>query len=292
VSSQAPETPVRPRAEPRFEFGENWRRFLQVLDQERIDEAERSLCEMLECRSLSSLSFLDIGCGSGLFSLAAFRLDAKKIHSMDVDPSSVGCAQELRSRYAPGSTNWQIERASVLDGAHLRSLGQFDIVYSWGVLHHTGNMEAALENAASAVAPGGRLFVSIYNDQGSRSNLWRAIKRWYNRLPRALRGPYVVAVMGPRELGFALRCTLRLRPGRYVRAWTEYKRHRGMSRWHDLVDWVGGYPFEVAKPEMIFDFYRARGFSLSKLATCAGDLGCNQFVFVRVPGADRQPALG
>jgi 2-polyprenyl-6-hydroxyphenyl methylase/3-demethylubiquinone-9 3-methyltransferase len=58
-----------------------------------------------------------------------------------------------------------------------------------------------------------------------------------------------------------------------------------MSRWHDLVDWVGGYPFEVAAPEFVFDFYRERGFSLIQMKTCGGGLGCNQFVLVK-PSAE------
>ena len=52
-----------------------------------------------------------------------------------------------------------------------------------------------------------------------------------------------------------------------------------MSFWQDLIDWVGGYPFEVSTPEQIFDFYRARGFTLPRLHTCGGSLGCNEFVF-------------
>jgi hypothetical protein len=54
-----------------------------------------------------------------------------------------------------------------------------------------------------------------------------------------------------------------------------------MSPWRDLIDWVGGYPFEVAKPEAILDFYLRRGFTLKRLVTCGGSLGCNEYVFVR-----------
>lgn len=228
---------------------------------------------------LSGLSFLDVGCGSGLFSLAAYRLGATRLHSFDIDPESVGCTQELRSRYAPGAEHWTVERASVLDAEHIRSLGQWDVVYSWGVLHHTGNLWGALENVALAVTQGGRLFVAIYNDRGVRTDRWRKVKRLYNQLPGPLRTPYVAVVMAPFELKFALASLLLLRPQRYIRAWTEYdKRSRGMSRWRDMVDWVGGYPFETARAEQVFDFCTARGFRLVRLAT---DPGQNQFVFHR-----------
>jgi 2-polyprenyl-6-hydroxyphenyl methylase/3-demethylubiquinone-9 3-methyltransferase len=265
----------------RFEFGANWSAFLGVLDDERIEEATASLREMLGVDDLAGLSFLDVGSGSGLFSLAAARLGAARVHSFDFDPDSVGCTQELRRRHAPAASDWTIEPGSALDAGYLSSLGRFDIVYSWGVLHHTGDMWRALENVVAAVADGGRLFISIYNDQGPRSHLWRAVKRLYNALPGALRLPFTLLVMVPREALSLAKAVSLGRPGDYVRGWTDYKRSRGMSRWHDLVDWVGGYPFEVATPEAIFDFARERGFVLERLKTCAGGLGCNQYVFVR-----------
>jgi 2-polyprenyl-3-methyl-5-hydroxy-6-metoxy-1,4-benzoquinol methylase len=264
----------------RFEFGRNWSQFLGLLDDERITSAANSLRQMLEVEDLKGKRFLDIGSGSGLFSLVARRLGAE-VHSFDYDPHSVACALELRRRYFPDDTQWTIQEGSALDRDYLSSLGKFDVVYSWGVLHHTGEMWKALENAQLAVAPGGKLFISIYNDLGSRSRRWRRIKRMYNGLPRFLRPPFAALVSAPEEAKSALRSLLTLRPGEYLRSWTEYKRKRGMSRWRDIIDWVGGYPYEVARPEEIFDFYRARGFALLKLKCGGVGLGCNEFVFVK-----------
>lgn len=264
----------------RFEFGANWARFLLVLNEDRIAQAEKSLREMLRVSDLHGKRFLDIGSGSGLFSLAARRLGAV-VHSFDYDPKSVGCTQELKRRYFPGDSQWLIEEGSVLDRDYLGLLGQFDVVYSWGVLHHTGAMWQALDNIAPLVASGGQLFIAIYNDQGGWSRRWRNLKRIYNVLPRFARKPYALAVLGPRELKFLAICILKGKPWDYFANILNYsKSSRGMSYWRDLIDWVGGYPFEVAKPEEIFSMYHGKGFVLEQLRTSAG-IACNEFVFAR-----------
>ncbi len=270
----------------RFEFGANWTRFLRGITPERIAHAEQSLKMMLGLETLRGLRFLDIGSGSGLFSLAARRLGADVV-SFDFDPESVHCTQELRRRYCPGDDGWRVEEGSVLDTGYLAGLRDFDVVYSWGVLHHTGNMWTAISNAASSVAPGGRLYIALYNDQGPQSHRWRTIKRIYNRLPRVFRRPYIGAVMAPIELKQLVGALFRGRLGSHLRLRlpsTAYS-HRGMSYWRDVVDWIGGYPFEVAKPEQVFRFMRDRGFQLTEMTTVMSGYGCNQFVFIREPRA-------
>ena len=170
----------------RFEFGKNWTWFLTTLTDAKVEQAVHSLQDMLGASDLKRTRFLDIGSGSGLFSLAARRLGAR-VHSLDYDPHSVACTRELRRRYFPEDPEWIVESGSALDEAYIRSLGAFDVVYSWGVLHHTGQMWTALANAAIPVAAGGKLFIAIYNDQGTPSRRWTKVKRTYNALPKPLR---------------------------------------------------------------------------------------------------------
>lgn len=262
----------------RFEFGKNWKNFLDNLTDERIKEAEKSLCEWLGVENLQRKSFLDIGSGSGLFSLAARNLGAT-VFSFDYDENSVACTEYLKEQFYPNDEKWTVEKGDILNLEYLSQFNKYDIVYSWGVLHHTGNLYKALENTDSLVANNGTLFISIYNDQGRASKMWYMVKKTYNCCPKILRGfvlvPCFIRLWGPTTIKDILK-------GRPFYTWRSYTKQRGMSPKHDVIDWVGGYPFEVAKPEEIFDFYYQRNYTLKKLHTAGGGHACNQYVFKKI----------
>lgn len=258
----------------RFGFGENWRLFLECLDERRINTAAESLLQMLKIDTLEGKTFLDIGCGSGLFSLAARRLGATVL-SFDYDQESVACALYLRSRFFPEDDQWKVVCGSALDEKFMLSIGKHDVVYSWGVLHHTGDMWSALKYASIPVAAGGFLFVAIYNDQGWGSAAWKTVKKMYCVAPAPIKWLILIfafcRLWGPT----IVRDTARGRP---FSAWNSYMSVRGMNPWRDVVDWVGGYPFEVAKPEEIVKFFGDLGFTILNTRTVGSGSGCNEFV--------------
>jgi len=268
-----------------YDFGTNWRSFLDgYLTNERIEKATESLQGFLGAKSLEGKTFLDIGNGSGLFSYCAQRLGADRVVSMDVNPRSVDCCRTLHER-SNSPANWDVLEASVLDPGFMSSLGTFDVVYSWGVLHHTGDMWNAIRNAAKCVAPGGQFYIAIYNDADGvgiysdgrigSSGFWKIEKAIYVRLPlvlqRALEGLSAAALL------LVYLVTLK-NPVNQIR---NHQNIRGMSWMVDIRDWLGGYPYEYARTDEIFDFVRSEfGFELEKLKS-TNSLMNNEFVFRR-----------
>jgi len=261
----------------RFAFGANWRRFLAAISDERIQEAEKSLKSMLEVERLDGKTFLDAGSGSGLFSLAARRLGAS-VHSFDYDPQSVACTEELKRSFFRDDPEWRIEEGSVLDRDYLHDLGTFDVVYCWGVLHHTGAMWLGIENVISRVRRGGKLFIAIYNDQGWKSHFWWFVKFWYNRLPSPIKPIYAYSLGLAANLVNILKYTIQLKPMIAMRPLFKSEKKRGMSFAHDLVDWIGGFPYEYAAYNVLQDYMRDRGLDVVR-GKKGASLGCHKMVF-------------
>lgn len=263
-------------SDQRFQFGRNWQNFSRTLNEEKIRSAIGSLQAMLGKESLEGCSFLDAGCGSGLFSLAACRLGADFVVSFDYDMDSVRCTEAIHVQFGK-QCNWRVFPGDVLQRDWMAGLGQFDIVYSWGVLHHTGRMWDALDTIALTVKEGGFLYIGIYNNQGRLSQLWTIIKRIYNHSLGFVRwlmasGWFVMVVITRMVRGFIAR--------RALSEWFKGS-ERGMNLWHDAVDWMGGYPFETAKPDELISFFAERGFEVTAKKLKPGS-GCNELVLRKI----------
>lgn len=269
-------TPTTQIKETAFAFGENWRNYItKYFSNEALESSTKRLREFLGVETLEGKTFIDLGSGSGIHSLSALTLGATKVVSVDVDTEAVKCAEDLKKN-SKFKDRWEIYHGSLLDKDFLGSLGQFDIVYSWGVAHHTGDMWKALDNISHSVKQNGTLFVAIYNYvEGKRgSKMWFAIKKFYNRAPTILKKIMEWVYIGS---SFVLLLLKLNNPFRILR---EYKNKRGMAWSVDLVDWLGGYPYEYASVKEIFDFYKQRGFELQNIKT-TNYIGCNQFLFIK-----------
>ncbi len=257
----------------RFEFGKNWSNFLKKLDPKKIEHSENMLKTMLDEPHLEGKTFLDIGSGSGLHSLAAKKLGAQ-VFSFDYDSNSVACTQYLKDTFYKNDGQWTVTQGSALEEQYIQSLGTFDVVYSWGVLHHTGQMWHGLDLASIPVKENGKLYIAIYNTQ-IQTPIWRIIKKTYVSSPKLIQNILNIIFMIYFSTGLFIADVLRgINP---LRRHTDL--NRGMVVYNDAVDWIGGYPFETAKPEEILDFYKSKGFVLDKMITVGGKMGCNEFVF-------------
>jgi len=260
-----------------FAFGENWQSFLHTVTEQNIADAVRGLERLMPASEIRDRRFFDIGCGSGLAMLAARRLGARSVDGVDIDPASVAAARALLSKQLPAD-GWSVRTASVFDLSPEH--GRYDVVHSWGVLHHTGDMWSAIGKAAALVAPGGRLVIALYR-KTPLCGFWRREKKLYAAAGRPLQAAIRLAYE-------AIYCAGLLATGRnplrYVRG---YRSARGMDFFHDVHDWLGGYPYESAEPGEVIAALERMGFRVTRIfekpAALAGLLGshCDEFVALR-----------
>lgn len=264
-----------------YGFGENWADYSKHIDEAKIAMAEEGLWKLLPSSTLEGKTFLDIGCGSGLHTLSALRSGIKGAACIDIDPHSVATTEAVLKRFWPGDNYVAFEHNILSDTTDRRlPVGGFDIVYSWGVLHHTGDMWAAVEKAAHYVAPGGKFVIALYK-KSPLCNFWRAEKKLYTNVP-ALRPVLNAAYMA---LYCGIKVALGQNPVRYIR---DYEEERGMRFITDVKDWLGGYPYESATADEVQAQVEAMGFTLERSynieAPKGGGIlgsGCGEYVFKR-----------
>ena len=238
-----------------FAFGKNWQSFLKTVSPDAIESARADILNWLDRERIADKTLVDIGCGSGIHSLCFHMLGARHLVSLDVDVHSVAATRSLWEK-ADRPANWEVRHGSILDRAFVDSLGTFDVVYSWGVLHHTGAMWQAIANASAVVKEGGLFWLALYV-KGPNYAADLALKKRYN----------AASAIGKKMLvgeRIALRMLRLLQQGRNPLKWNARK-ERGMDTYHDIVDWVGGLPYEVASREETVEFLAKRGFVLERV---------------------------
>lgn len=249
----------------RFGFGKNWKNYIKkYYSEERLEIAREHLLNFLHLDNLQGKSFLDIGCGSGLHSLAALRSGAAQIVSFDFDQDSVDITKQLKE-YAGNPSHWTVLQGSILDDQFLKTLAPADIVYSWGVLHHTGAMWQAMDNTVQLMKDTALLYIALYDydiQVNPPAEFWLEVKQRYNRgswlIKRRMELWYIWE--------FVLYKNWRAVPELIGRV-TGYKQSRGMAFFTDVRDWLGGWPMEFAKREDVKQWAEKTGLDMATIKT-------------------------
>lgn len=267
--------------EKRFEFGRNWRQFIERhYSQEAVDASQSRILAFLKRGDLRGLRVIDIGCGSGIHSMAMFQAGAASVHSFDYDPTSIEATTMVRQK-AGDPPQWTVEQGSVLDEAYMRRLPTYDLVYSWGVLHHTGDVWKAIELAAERVRPGGQFYIALYSADVHKDptpEFWLDVKRTYVNSGwlwrRYMELWYIWRFMVRRNLRRSPKALKRVR---------DHRKDRGMHLMTDVRDWLGGWPMEFVWDAEAVQFCAERGLELTEISTGKAN---TEFLFQRPAAAN------
>ena len=260
----------------RFSFGANWTSFNFISGPQQLEYSKLHLENLIGTKSIANVKIIDIGSGSGLHAQSFLELGAKFVKCIDIDRESVQTTIDRLNAYS--ADTWSVEIADILD-IEVVEREKYDVVFSWGVLHHTGNLFLALQNASNFCKPGGLLVLAIYRKTWL-CNFWKLEKRLYNNCPLFFRRIIDLAFA---SLILIAKWILGTSPRTHIQ---EYSKRRGMDFMTDIRDWLGGFPYESANPKQIENILADKGFfllhsNIRKRQIGFFGSGCNEYVFQR-----------
>lgn len=263
-----------------FSFGQNWLEYNQNwLTEEKLNQAKEHFDKLCGGIDFTNKKFLDVGFGQGLTLFLASQKQAQ-CQGIDIDPKNITAFEVAKKKLGSVEKNLapiQVQVASILDAQFVTQNHEaFDIVYAWGSLHHTGQMYPALKNCLSLLKPGGYFVCAIYNRHWS-SGTWHWIKKNYNRSPHWLKKLAIGLLIPPIFLAKWL-----------VTFKNPLKMKRGMSFYYDVIDWVGGYPYEYASAEEMFAFFKKNSLKKIRWQKANVPTGCHEYVFQK-PEKNKAP---
>ena len=250
-----------------FNFGKNWLNYSKTVRDKDLEIMKESLIDLIGLENIENKTFLDIGCGSGLFAIAAKKLGAKKVLGIDILSDSIKSSEENKKRF--DVQDIEFKQLSIVDD-QIETLKKFDVVYAWGSLHHTGEMRKAIENSSYFVKDDGLFVLAIYNKHWT-SLIWKRIKYFYNISPKFIRLIMIFAF-------YYIIATAKF----LVTRKNPFQKKRGMSFYYDIVDWLGGYPYEYASKDEIVAIVSNSECRLIKFSKASVPTGCNEFVFKKI----------
>jgi SAM-dependent methyltransferase len=276
----------------RFDFGENWKNYnKKYLTEDKIRQANEAFIKFTEIQTLTELTVVDIGCGSGIHSLNFSRMNPKFLLSFDYDYKSVEATNYLKEVHK--NKNWDVKQGSILDEKFLLRMPQFDLVYAWGVLHHTGNVWLAIKNSCDLVSEGGILYLALYSSDvkmlNRESTYWLKVKKKYNQSgfigKRLIELSFISREKYLSALNFlrVLIKSLVSRQKNKTKFFSRQKRYRGMSYLIDVRDWLGGWPMEYVSDDAVIELVSSKNFVLKKIKK--GE-ACTEFLFKKGSGAN------
>lgn len=149
----------------RAEFSREW---FDEIDARFVDAArhfahdERPFGRIIPFDAITGKKVLEIGCGMGLHTELMARAGAE-VTALDISPKSVAAT---KARLALKGLTADVRE---VDAETLDIQNEYDLIWSWGVIHHSSRTGRVLRNLYGALKPGAQLRFMVYSLDGAEA---------------------------------------------------------------------------------------------------------------------------